>query len=591
MGICDNQRIINQESDEKLIKMIDDNKIILFGNNINSNSNKNIRVNELFIGNKPIPMEIAIKAMKSICKIKILANEGIKYGTGFFLKISNSLKYLITNYHIIDKDTIKIEIEIWNKKQIELNLRDYFIKYFDRPKDITVIYINDLFELNKDIDFLDYDLNYIKGYLIYNGLDIFSLEHPFGKNAVCASGIIKEICDYEFYHNISTDNGSSGCPIILLNNNINSLQVIGIHKCADYNKQLNCGTFIGEIIKEINYELKDNLDNNYNEIIENNSKLEIKDNDLKEKISDNKNELIQIGPNNNMINIDNNSDIIDNYIIGEIDLENEKIFPMNVDIIYSYDEYMRDHTYFITDPTLKNEEEIKKCKISIDDELIPFSYYYEFKKKGKYSIKYSFESYLTNTSCMFYKIKALKYLDLSKFNTKNVMYMESMFHGCSSLKKINLSNFNTKQVINMQEMFSECSSLKSIDLSSFDTGKVINVAFMFENCYKLKSLNLSNFNTQNVIYMQGMFDGCGRLEKLDLSNFNTQNVIHIYKLFSECYSLKKVDISNFNTSKIEILGDMFNGCRSLKKSNILTKEDRIIKQFLMDYKPDQCNIY
>ena len=82
MGICDNQRIINQESDEKLIKMIDDNKIILFGNNINSNSNKNIRVNELFIGNKPIPMEIAIKAMKSICKIKILANEGIKYGTG-----------------------------------------------------------------------------------------------------------------------------------------------------------------------------------------------------------------------------------------------------------------------------------------------------------------------------------------------------------------------------------------------------------------------------------------------------------------------------------------------------------------------------
>ena len=51
--------------------------------------------------------------------------------------------------------------------------------------------------------------------------------------------------------------------------------------------------------------------------------------------------------------------------------------------IYSYDEYMRDHTYFITDPTLKNEEEIKKCKISIDNELIPFSYYYEFKKNKR----------------------------------------------------------------------------------------------------------------------------------------------------------------------------------------------------------------
>ena len=71
-----------------------------------------------------------------------------------------------------------------------------------------------------------------------------------------------------------------------------------------------------------------------------------------------------------MINIDNNSDNIDNYIIGEIDLENEKIFPMNVDIIYSYDEYMRDHTYFITDPTLKNEEEIKFLLEIYDEEEI-----------------------------------------------------------------------------------------------------------------------------------------------------------------------------------------------------------------------------
>ena len=211
-------------------------------------------------------MEIAIKAMKSICKIKIKTNEGIKYGTGFFLKISDSLKYLFTNYHVITKNIIKIEIEMYDKRQIELNLRDYFIKYFDEPKDITAIYIYNLYDTFKDIDFLDYDLNYIKGYSIYKNIDVFSLENPYGKNTVCASGIIKDIVGYEFYHDISTDNGSSRCPIILLNNNLNSLQVIGIHKYADYSKKLNCGTFIGEIINELKNEIKDNLKNNFNEI-------------------------------------------------------------------------------------------------------------------------------------------------------------------------------------------------------------------------------------------------------------------------------------------------------------------------------------
>ena len=35
--------------------------------------------------------------------------------------------------------------------------------------------------------------------------------------------------------------------------------------------------------------------------------------------------------------------------------------------------------------------------------------------------------------------------------------MGSMFYGCSSLKELNLSNFNTNNVINMGYMFSGCS--------------------------------------------------------------------------------------------------------------------------------------
>jgi len=35
-------------------------------------------------------------------------------------------------------------------------------------------------------------------------------------------------------------------------------------------------------------------------------------------------------------------------------------------------------------------------------------------------------------------------------------------------------------------MFSGCSNLTNIDLSSFDTKNVIDMSFMFDGCYKFK---------------------------------------------------------------------------------------------------------
>lgn len=43
----------------------------------------------------------------------------------------------------------------------------------------------------------------------------------------------------------------------------------------------------------------------------------------------------------------------------------------------------------------KNEAQIKQCQIKIDDEIIPFSYDYEFKTTGKYIVKYTFPDPLT----------------------------------------------------------------------------------------------------------------------------------------------------------------------------------------------------
>ena len=107
-----------------------------------------------------------------------------------------------------------------------------------------------------------------------------------------------------------------------------------------------------------------------------------------------------------------------------------------------------------------NEKEIKECEIRINDKLIPFNYFYKFKNKGKYIIKYTFHNYLTKTNFMFYDCSSLININLSNFNTQNVTDMSGMFYNCSSLTNINLSNFNTQNVTNMSYMFRNCSSLK-----------------------------------------------------------------------------------------------------------------------------------
>ena len=102
------------------------------------------KVNENIIGDsKPVPIEIIIKVRKCICKIIFKNNGNIGYGSGFFMKIDNLKKFLITNYHNISPEIINnvIEIELYNNKKMKLNFENRFIKYFPPPKDITIIEI------------------------------------------------------------------------------------------------------------------------------------------------------------------------------------------------------------------------------------------------------------------------------------------------------------------------------------------------------------------------------------------------------------------------------------------------------------------
>ena len=502
-----------------------------------------------------VPIQITDRLMKSICKI--ILEKDKKTATGFFMTVSDSFKYIITNYiNLSQYINDNIIIEIWNTKKIKLNLNNHNIIYLEKPKDITAIKLEDSDKMPNEIYFIDNDINSKeKGYLIYKDIDVYALENPFKRGTSCIKGKILNINDYEFEHNIPIMNNLSGCPILIMDkNNKNFMYVIGIQKNGDEPKKFNLGTFIGEIFKE-----KDN-----------------------KTIKDSKNELnTKISKEETNIELNKNITNEQNYITAEISI-NEEDVNKDIRIINSYEEYMRKN-YPTEELNIseKNESEIKQCEIKINDEPILFDYFYKFNKKGNYKIQYSFKDFLTKINFMFGECASITNINFSNFNTKNVINMSWIFGKCFSLNIINL-DINTENVIDMSGMFYECKSLENIDLSKLNTPKVKNMQMMFKKCTSIKNLNLSSLNTQNVISMSGMFEGCKNIEEINLSSFNTQNVTDMSGMFDSCKALTKIDILNFNTQKVINMSCMFCECNSLKNLSLSNfKTDNLVNIYCM----------
>ena len=174
------------------------------------------------------------------------------------------------------------------------------------------------------------------------------------------------------------------------------------------------------------------------------------------------------------------------------------------------------------------------------------------------------------TSCkkMFYGCKSLENIDLSRFDTRNIVNMCCMFTDCKNLKQLDLSGFSTGNVREMIHMFSRCSNLEQINLSGLDTNNVKYMGQMFYGCKSLKQLDLSSFNTEKVLYMGEMFSGCKSLRQLDLSHFNTEKVVSMQNMFKNCSTLEQLNISNFDTKCTSFIDGMFWGCARLTDLDI-----------------------
>ena len=548
------------------------------------NRNKYVPENALF---NLYDMNIITEQMKKICKID---NNG-KKGSGFFAYINFpkeewKIPVLITNNHILQMEDIlpgkTISIFIYNEKFRMYLLIDASTKtYTNKDYDITLVEIKtkDVLDnlTNKFLD-IDEDIYKIQSNQIdkYKKEKIYLIQYPDGEEVKQSDGLIKTVSidDFSIEHTCKTTSGSSGGPILKLDN----YKVIAVHrgKYKDYNTK--SGVLIkgpiDEFIKKysmnniqkpkikvvnINISNKKVQMNSLSQIIIKYKKIDL--NQKRIKLFGNK--FVENNRDKCFLGFEGKDYALQSYI-------NLKANVNNVEIILKGIEKLTD---------IESMFEECNCLYSIDD------------ISSWNTIK------ITNIKRLFSNCKLLKSIpDISYWNTINIRDMSHVFSGCESLMSLpNISKWDTSNVVNMCGMFFNCKALEQLpDISKWNTDKVQDISSMFFRCWQLKDLpNISLWNTINVTNMSQLFYECKSLMSLpdislwethnvndmtslffgckalnyfpDISKWNIQNCINIRGIFQACNNVTTLpDISKWKTFRVKDMSELFSGCSTLK---------------------------
>ena len=224
-------------------------------NNINENQNTQFN-KEAFYNNMANYLNfnqlkiIEKQKENSVCKI---INGNKLFGTGFLALIPypdrlNPLPVLITCNHVVSGNEKEIKLIFNDSLERTLKLNNTRKIYTNNLKDITIIEIKKEDNYNSN-NFLEIDYDIFDNKNLNNKFkSIYIIHFPFGKESSLSIGIIEKIKDDIIKHKCATEKGSSGSPII----NLNNFKIIGIHQGTDEVLFLNEGMFLTNAINDFN---------------------------------------------------------------------------------------------------------------------------------------------------------------------------------------------------------------------------------------------------------------------------------------------------------------------------------------------------
>ena len=134
-------------------------------------------------------------------------------------------------------------------------------------------------------------------------------------------------------------------------------------------------------------------------------------------------------------------------------------------------------------------------------------------------------SELNDLSSIFDKLYEMEVVDISGWDTSNVIYMTEMFVECENIKKIiGIENLDVSKLRFANSMFYGCKNLVELDLTNWNPISLQRAWGMFDDCLNLKIIkNIENWQLPNIMDVSYMFYKCHKLD-VDLSNWDLTNI-------------------------------------------------------------------
>ena len=131
---------------------------------------------------------------------------------------------------------------------------------------------------------------------------------------------------------------------------------------------------------------------------------------------------------------------------------------------------------------------------------------------------------------IFDRLNKVEVVDISGWDTSNVITMEDMFCFCGKLKNIiGIENLDVSKLESANSMFYCCKNLVELDLTNWNTISLQTARQMFYNCSNLKIIkNIENWQLPNIKDVSYMFYDCAKLD-VDLSNWDLTNIKKYFK--------------------------------------------------------------
>ncbi len=182
----------------------------------------------------------------------------------------------------------------------------------------------------------------------------------------------------------------------------------------------------------------------------------------------------------------------------------------------------------------------------------------------------------SSSDYMFDNFRGVNGIYFDNISTSGMRTMQRMFSYCLSLTNLDLSKFETHNVVDYGSCFRDCAfttaTAQNNIIPYLDTSKARDIGGLFMYCKNLTgSLDLSSLSSEKAETIASLLQGCTGLASVNLSGFTVPSVLtNCSSMFDGCTNLQTIYTNaNFNLNKSQITngGTMFTGCTKLIGGN------------------------